>query len=211
MQIYFADETPYYRFGLGYQNISVIESHDGGDTWGETRIVAYTSKYRDGMPVVMPYAGNLYLAIEHYEGSGQHLRPQIVYTSIEDNWSSVIYGNDSAHRFDPMQTPLDFVNNYYGAPYLIETDDYFVLSYQSSEGSAQATAENSVMEVVVCPKDEFLDGKFTTMRNPTRPVNVDQSTGKARWNSLCDLGGNEILAISDLGGTITLTRGRIDK
>lgn len=211
VQIYFADETPYYRLGLGYQNISVIESHDGGDTWGEARIAAYTSRYRDGMPVVMPYGGNLYLAIEHYEGSGQHLHPQIVYTSIEDNWTNVIYGTDSEHRFDPLQNALDYVNNYYGAPYLIETDDFFVLSYQSSEGSAKATAENSVMEVVVCPKDEFLDGKFTTMRNPTRPVNVDQSAGKARWNSLCDLGGNEILAVSDVSGSLILTRGRIDK
>ena len=211
VQIYFADETPYYRLGLGYQNISVIESKDGGDSWGEARIAAYTVRYRDGMPVVMLYDGNIYLAIEHYEGSGQHLRPQIVYTSVEDNWSTVIYGSDSEHRFDPMQKALDYVNNYYGAPYLIETDDFFVLSYQSSEGASKPSADNSVMEVVVSPKSEFMDRRFTTMRTPTRPVTVDQSTGKARWNSLCDLGNNEVLAVSDLGGTLVLTRGKIDK
>lgn len=53
VQIYFADETPYYEKRLTYQNISVIESKDGGDTWGPARIVCYNEKYRDGMPVAM--------------------------------------------------------------------------------------------------------------------------------------------------------------
>ena len=33
VQIYFADETPYWRVGSKWQNISVIESKDGGDSW----------------------------------------------------------------------------------------------------------------------------------------------------------------------------------
>lgn len=207
VQIYFADETPYYSLGFGYQNISVVESSDGGDTWGPARIVAYTEKRRDGMPVLMMLGGNLYLAIEHY-GAGEHLHPQIVYCSVQDNWGSPVL-EASAQRFDPFFVPKDYVNLYLGAPYLIYTDDYLVLSYQSSEGSAQPKDANSVMEVAVCPRSEIRDGKFTTMRAITRPLLLDQSSQKARWNSLCDLGGNEILAVSDTGGRIVLTRGHI--
>ena len=55
VQVYFADETPYYERRLPYQNISVVESKDGGDTWGPARIVCYNEKFRDGMPVAMIY------------------------------------------------------------------------------------------------------------------------------------------------------------
>lgn len=208
VQIYFADETPYYRLGLGYQNISVIESTDGGDSWGEPRIVAYTSKCRDGMPVVMLYGDRLYLAIEHFT-SGQHLHQQIVWNTVADNWKTTVPGPPSDYRFEPLKTPGDYVNNYYGAPYLIQTDNCIVLSYQSSEGSAQAKDTNSVMEVVLCLKSEVRDGIFNQMRNPSRPVIVDQTSGNARWNSLCDLGDDQVLAVSDVSGTIYLTRGTI--
>ena len=53
VQIYFADETPYKRKGSNWQNISVIESKDGGDTWTAPRIVSQNGSGRDGMPVVM--------------------------------------------------------------------------------------------------------------------------------------------------------------
>lgn len=209
VQIYFADETPYYRNGrLGYQNISVIESKDGGDSWSDARIVAYTEKKRDGMPVVMMYNNNLYLVVEHYEGS-QHFHPQIVWNPVKKNWSKTVTCPDATYRFDPMKTQLDFINNYYGAPYLIATDNYFVLSYQSSEGSGEPKDAHSVMEVVVCPKSEFTNNTFRTMRVPSRPVPVDQSKSCARWNSLCDLGDDSILAVSDVSGTIYLTRGKI--
>jgi hypothetical protein len=38
---------------------------------------------------------------------------------------------------------------------------------------------------------------------------VDQWNETAVWNSLCDLGGDEILAVSQYGNAIWLVRGRI--
>ena len=207
VQIYFSDETPYWRNGNAFQNISVIESTDGGETWGNARIVAYTAKYRDGMPVLMLHGGNIYLAIEH-NAAGQKLHPQIVYSTVEDNWSTVRYG-DSPYRFDPFKEDIQAATVYTGAPYLIKTDNYFVLSYQSSKGSSVATHEHSVMEVVACPLSEFSDGKFTTMRGTTRPFVVDQTSQAGLWNSLCDLGDDCILAVSQVGGKIRVNRGRI--
>lgn len=208
VQIYFADETQYFRSGQKYQNISVIESKDGGDTWGKARIVAYTEKCRDGMPVVMIHDGNIYLAIEHFGSSIEKLHPQIVYSSVSDNWKKIAYAS-SAFRFDPMQKPLDYKRNYYGAPYIIATDNYLLLSYQSSEGSDVVGVDHAVMEVVVCPKDEVKDGKFPSMRAASRPVDVDQKTSKGLWNSMCHLGGDQVLAVSDVNGIIVLTRGVI--
>lgn len=207
VQIYFADETPYYLSGLGYQNISVVESDDGGDSWSEAKIVCYTEKRRDGMPVAMLYEGNIYVAIEHNE-AGTHFFPQIVRDSIEDNWSHYVGGEDS-RRFVPHKKNLDPVFNYYGAPYLIQTDNYFVLSYQSSEGALKPDTSDCVMEVVVCPKSEFKRSEFTTMRAASRPLNVDRSTTTVLWNSLCDLGGDKILAVCTTGGNIVVVPGTI--
>lgn len=208
VQIYFSDETPYWASGDAFQNISVIESKDGGDTWGEPRIVAYTSGCRDGMPVAIVYDNSIYLAIEHYR-NGTKFYPQIVWNQVSDNWASTVYGTSGKYRFDPMKEPLDSGNNYYGAPYLIRTDNYFVLSYQSSVGSNVVDDSHSVMEVVACPKSEMSENIFRTMRGASRPVSVNQAEGSARWNSLCDLGNDEILAVSDIGGSLVLTRGII--
>ena len=86
VQVYFADETPYASDKITYQNISVIESKDGGDTWGAKRIVCYTFTKRDGMPTATVYNGNIYVAIEA-NGDGYQFFPQIVYTPVADNWS----------------------------------------------------------------------------------------------------------------------------
>ena len=73
VQVYFADETPYYtQYGAtssskkDWMNISVIESEDGGNTWRLPRVVAQNSECRDGMPVVAIHEDKLLLAI-HYD------------------------------------------------------------------------------------------------------------------------------------------------
>lgn len=213
VQIYFADETPYYSIGRTYQNISVVESKDGGDTWSDVRIAAYTSLMRDGMPVVMLYNDRLYLAIEHIDGYSQKLHPQIAHCTLSSNWNPTVT-NKATMRFDPMMNKLDYMNEYFGAPYLITTDNYLVLSYQSSVGRdtsvQEEISEHAVMEVVACLKSEMnADGTFPYMRGASRPVIVDQTTGKARWPSLCHLGGDEILAVADCDNTIVITKGVI--
>ena len=202
VQIYFADETPYASDKITYQNISVIESKDGGDTWGEKRVVCYTFRMRDGMPTATVYNGNIYVAIEA-NGDGYQFFPQIVYNPVADNWSRQV-GAPSIYRFDPFQKSLKSAEIYSGAPYLIQTDNYFVISYQTTDGAPQSTHaeryKHTAMEVQVCPKSEFVKNKFSTMRAVSRPFAIDQTKACAKWNSLCPLGGDEILAVYGSGG-----------
>lgn len=207
VQIYFADETPYYEKRLTYQNISVIESKDGGDTWGPARIVCYNEKYRDGMPVAMIYKDWIYVAIE---ANGQNIKfhPQIVCTRISDNWKTPVYGS-SLNRFDPFKTSMESAFIYSGAPYLIHTDNYFVLCYQSSEGALEPTTKNAVMEMAICRIDEMSGHEFLTMRERIRPFDIDQTRDNGLWNSLCDLGDDNILAVTQLSGNIYIRKGKI--
>lgn len=202
VQVYFADETPYASDKITYQNISVIESKDGGDIWGEKRVVCYTFTKRDGMPTATVYNGNIYVAIEAIEGNYQFF-PQIVYNPVADNWSRQV-GAPSIYRFDPFQKSLKSNEIYSGAPYLIQTDNYFVMSYQTTDGAPQSTHaeryKHTAMEVQICPKPEFVKNKFSTMRGVSRPFAIDQTKACAKWNSLCPLGGDEILAVYGSGG-----------
>lgn len=226
VQIYFADETPYKKLGSSWQNISVIESFDGGDTWGEVRVVAQNRECRVGMPVVAIHDGYLLLAIETTNYKGQRLHPIVICNQISDNWSEMV-GYGSPYRFHPFQTSLESEVAYSGAPYIITTDNYIVYSYQiadwwhpepgmtPSEQLSQAKKNNeeehSTLEVQVCPKSEVKDGYFYTMRAPSRPIKMDQSTGKeqAIWNSLCDLGNDEVLAVSQFNNRVYTVRGKI--
>ena len=208
VQVYFADETPYYSEGKDFQNISVIESNDGGDTWGKARIVSYTEGYRDGMPAGTVVGDKVYIAIEAI-GDSARFHPEVVSSSVFNSWSDIVYG-DSEYRFNPLQVHLDSKNIYAGAPYLIQTDNYLVLSYQSSEGGSEPNTKHSTMEVQVCPKCEIRNGKFVSMRAKTRPLTrLDQSKEKALWNALCDIGNDEILAVSQWNSSIFVTRGKI--
>lgn len=233
VQVYFADETPYYtQYGAtssskkDWMNISVIESEDGGNTWRLPRVVAQNSECRDGMPVVAIHEDKLLLAIETTDYKGQRLHPIVICNPVKDNWASTV-GKGSAFRFEPFQTSIASEVNYSGSPYIITTDNYIVYSYQiadwwkpspgmsSSEQLRQAKLNNeeqhATLEVQVCPKNEVKDGYFRTMRAPSRPIPVDQTTGKeqAIWNSLCDLGNDEILAVSQYNNRVYTVRGKI--
>ena len=207
VQIYFADETPYYRNGLRYQNISVIESKDGGESWSSERIVCYTEKHRDGMPVPMLYNGWIYVAIEA-SGDNIRFRPQIVRSSVTDSWKNPVL-ESSIYRFDPFLTSMESAYIYSGAPYLIRTDNYFAICYQSSEGGIDTGTKNATMEMALCRIDEMKKGEFLTMRGKIRPFEIDQTQDNAIWNSLCDLGDDHILAITQHKGHIWIRKGRI--
>jgi hypothetical protein len=74
--------------------------------------------------------------------------------------------------------------------------------------------EHATLEVQVCPKGEVDErGYFRTMRSPSRPLKVDQTTGKenALWNSLCDLGGDNVMVVSQYKGKVYTVIGRIVK
>ena len=211
VQIYFADETPYWKRGSKWQNISVIESTDGGDSWSAPRIVSQNGNSRDGMPVVMLLDGMIYMAIESTEEGYDRLHPIVVCNTIEDNWKEFA-GKGSPFRFHPFKKSLKSDVVYSGAPYIITTDNYIVYSYQISDESDDKkdnNAQHCAMEVQVCPKSEVKDGYFHTMRAATRPIDLDQWTETAVWNSLCDLGNDEILAVSQYNGYVHLVRGSI--
>ena len=84
-------------------------------------------------------------------------------------------------------------------------------SQQLAQAKKNNEEQHSTLEVQVCPKSEVKDGYFYTMRAPSRPIKMGQSTGKelAIWNSLCDLGNDEILAVSQFNNRIYTVRGKI--
>lgn len=204
VQIYFADKSPYQE---NWQNISVIESKDGGETWSTNpRLVCYTEGLRDGMASATIYDGNIYVGIEHLESESLQFYPQIVYNPVSENWKSTVFGN-STYRFDPFETKMASATQYSGAPYISQTDNYMIMSYQTVDVTVwdekdhiKAPMAHRIAEVQVCPKSEFNGGKFSTMRVKTRgPVADGVNTG-INWPSLCPLGGDDFLLVYELHG-----------
>ena len=207
VQMYFSDETPYYSQGKGYQNISVLESKDGGDTWSSERIIAYADKTRDGMPTGFLLDGVIYIAVEHFN-TGARFYPQVVSTTVEDNWSEPVL-NGSPWRFDIFLNSMESSTIYNGAPYLIRTDDCIAVSWQTTVYGDAADESHAMMEVAVCRISEIRNGKFTTMRACSRPLVLDVKTNRAKWNSLCDLGDNCLLAVASTKVGLVSVRGKI--
>lgn len=200
VQIYFADEMA--AGNPPYQKIRVAESKDGGETWETPRDVCYTATRRDGMPTAMLYGDNIYLAIEHYETDTQRLHPQMVYNPISDNWKSSVL-SPSTYRFDPFETPLISTTIYNGAPYIAQTDNYFVIAYQTVDESKYSNEDiakkHRRMEVQICPKSEMTGDKFEgKMRVKTLIPEGDGVKTGIKWPAICPLGGDEFLAVYEL-------------
>ncbi|MBO4447821.1 MAG: exo-alpha-sialidase [Bacteroidales bacterium] len=210
LQIYFTDNTPYGANNaddLPYvntkgNNISVIESHDGGDSWSGERIVCHTESPAgmgwDGMPVATLIDGRIFLAVEHKDIVG-------------GNYPMTIQLN-STQRFYPfVQSTALNSGCYRGAPYIITTDNYVVLSYQSAEGSSSVfTSENSVPEVRAISLEEWKNGSDAKMDKSFRPMpGIDQTADSGLWNSLCDLGEDRIFCVTQYKGRIYITQGKI--
>ena len=209
VQMYFSDETPYWRDGRHYQNISLVESRDGGDSWGDVRIACYSEKNRDGMPSAMIYEGNIYLCIETNDSEMKtRLHPQIMYNSLEDNWKECVDGY-SKRRFCPQRFSTESTEFTTGAPYLCRTENFFVMSFQSSEYGDIKDSKQRVCVVQACPISEMKGQIFTTMRGDSKPIDVDVSEGEVKWNSVCPLGADEIMVCCQYNGVVTLVRGRI--
>lgn len=213
VQVYFTDNTPYYAAGdQRGNNISVVESTDGGDSWGPERIVCHSEGGWDGMPVVTLVDGRLYLSVEHKDvrGGTVPMNVQLMSCTVEENWPEEITLR-SPRRFWPY-TPS---SAYEGAPYVIHTDHYFVVSCQSALGSETPLKDtHAVPEVSVCPISEAVEGgkgQFTKMRVAPRPFDIDQTSDSGLWNSLCDLGGDTFLCVSQQKGRIVTAKGRIVK
>ncbi len=212
VQVYFADESPYAsESGIGDQNVSVIESKDGGETWGEARVASYAKNGRDGMPSATIYNGNIYLAIEYRKPSGgEDFHPVVVYNSVSDNWVSPV-GDfaDGTPRFDPFQTSLQPEKYYNGAPYITQTDNYWVLSYQTNRAPSGTAARNSDLEIQLCPKSEMDGAVFSKMRSASRPAGIDMTKKYANWNSVNCIGGDTVMAVYCSDGCVYGVKGTV--
>ncbi|MBR4170364.1 MAG: exo-alpha-sialidase [Kiritimatiellae bacterium] len=208
VQLYFADETPYHVKQRKYQNISVMESADGGETWGKPRIACYKAAARDGMPVATIHDGYIYLAIES-NLNGRHLHPEIISSPIVGNWSTPVSGN-SPFRFHPDRLCDAYRNFKSGAPYLIQTDNYFVLSYQTTEGSGcEVSDKHAVMEVTAVQKTKMRSGKVPIFQGRTRPLHLNPKESRGLWNSLCPLSTDTFLAVTSSNGVLVTIQGTI--
>ena len=201
--IYYADETPYYKPGRGdWQEISYIATTDGGETWSEPKTAAYTPRRRDGMPVVMDLGKWRYLAIEANPPRTK-LHPQIVKCPRKDgNW-------EQAERFEPLAAPPDWSKVYGGAPYIAATKNYILLSWQESD-DAEDPVGKSIARVGAVPKKEILpDGTFSTMRGVSTPPGIEIGKTRMLWNSLCPLGGDNFLLVSEVKGLVKVYPGKV--
>ena len=213
VQIYLSDESPYATAtSITDQNITLIESRDGGVTWGEPRLACYTKNSRDGMPTATIYDGKIYLAVEYSKPFGsEEFHPVVVYTDLSDNWSSYVgdFG-DGVPRFDPFLESLQPTVFYNGAPYLAQTDNYFLIAYQTNRlPSGKKCYENSTLEVQVCPKSEMVNGEFKTMRSPSRPAGIDMTKTYANWNSVNCIGGDEVMVVFSSNGAVFSVKGKV--
>ena len=205
-QIYFANEAPYVEAKCEWQNISLIESADGGESWSAPRIASYTAERRDGMPVVMELGPWRYMAIESNPAKTR-LHPQIVRTRICDNWRTPVLA-PSPDRFEPLANPPDWCKHHGSAPYIVATKNYILLSWHETPlpGDPSAT---SVARVAAVPKREITDGRFTTMRGESTPPGMVFGRDRGLWNSLCPLDGDRFLLVTEQNGRITLYPGNV--
>ena len=204
-QIYFADESPYTEGGVHkYQNISLLETSDGGTTWSPVpRIVSYTPRRRDGMPVVIELGEWRYLAIESNPGR-THLHPQIVRTRRAENWRETV-GAPSPDRFDlPLEKRRDWTRLYGGAPYIAATENYVLLSWQERMGHQPLSQDCPIARVAAVSKKELSAGAFPTLFYLSTPPGMTEGKDKMLWNSLCALGGDTFLLVSQCNGRATI-------
>ena len=203
--IYFADESPYTEGGAHkYQNISLLETSDGGTTWSSVpRIVSYTPRRRDGMPVVIELGERRFLAIESNPGRTR-LHPQIVRTRITDNWRETV-GSPSPDRFDRfLAKQRDWEQISGGAPYIAATENYVLLSWQERTGRQHLSLDFPIARVAAVPKKEVGEGAFPKMFDLSTPPDVTEGKDKMLWNSLCALDGDAFLLVSQCNGRVVI-------
>lgn len=177
------------------RTVSRFISTDGGDTWKGPEVLQLRPGSWAGIPVATFFADRLYLAHEeHVDGL---VRPFIA-----------MLGGDVAPRlFEPLATSLE-KDVYCGAPYLVQTENHFVLSAHVSKVTPGKDAlAHAQMRVWVMPKAKVgPHGELNAF------VPVPNPLGEARpmyWNGLSSLGNDEVMATCQRGADLFLVRGRI--
>lgn len=95
VELFFADESPYGH--SDEQQISMMRSDDGGETWGTVQCVSFRRGARDGMPVpvYLPRRDEVVVAIED-NGLAGRFKPVTVRSS--EGWRDGCVEGDSPRR-----------------------------------------------------------------------------------------------------------------
>lgn len=223
VQVYFTDNTPYYRAYLDGKRASpagncvmMVESSDGGYNWSAGHIVCNSDEGSlvgwDCMPVVLCHDAWIYLIIEHKDVRGvasdnAAMNLQMMSCRMEDGWPEEVIGKYSDRRFYPYPPQRDY---YCGAPYIIKTEDYFVIVGQSAENSTSPlTGDYSAPQIHCVPLSSAVNGKFSGNYQAPAPIKIDQTVSSANWNSLCPLGDNTFYVVTTYQGAIWINKATI--
>ena len=184
VHVYFANEGPY--GDSSEQEISCMESSDGGRTWDALRTVSFRKGHRDGMPSARIFGDEIVVAIE--DNAHGEFVPYTVRCSMKGAWKRAVDG-DSQERDYALADSLHKDRIYAGAPYLLRLPSgEAAVSYQRSYAGQWNKA---LMEVAVG------DIHARNFRNPTRPF-VVPDTYTCLWNSITVLDDHTIAAVGSL-------------
>jgi len=190
VQLFFANENPYRN--TNEQEITLLRSHDNGQTWTSPETVSIRKGHRDGMPVPLVLTGGKGVAVAIEDnGLNGRFKPVIIHSSLADNWRLPPADGQSPRRWSALVSPLPG-KVYAGAPYLRQLPNgETILSCQSTEGGRKEA------QMVVYVGDDNARN-FAQRSVPFRlPGNA-----KGLWNSLFVKDANTVTAISSaiIGG-----------
>ncbi|MDD4174177.1 MAG: glycoside hydrolase family 2 TIM barrel-domain containing protein [Kiritimatiellae bacterium] len=187
------------------RNISRFVSRDGGDTWQgpEVILAGHERGIGVGIPSATTFGDALYLAHEAHpkDHPAWPTRPYVAQTRADQPFAA------PPRVVDPFleSIPGDV---YCGAPYLVQTEHYFLLSAQVGRPQPKKDPTSlTQMRVWVMPKTKVgAMGDLNAFASVENPLG---DTSPLHWNGLAPLGGDEVMATCQHGGDLHLVRGRI--
>lgn len=186
VQVYFANENNFIH--SNEQEISVVSSFDGGDTWGKPRRVSFRAGHRDGMPVARVIGDEIVVVIE--DNKTGNFRPYTVRTKLTGNWEQPVLA-DSPWREYCLVDSLD-PDVIMGAPYLLKLPSgETLLSYQSTQGGRPSRVDSQIMQVTIGDKSARHFGRTTQ----PFPLSAGQ---QSMWNSIALWNAETVAAVGQV-------------
>lgn len=184
VQVYFANENPYRQ--SDEQEISMLESRDGGRTWSREAVtVSFRKGHRDGMPVAECFGDEVVVVIED-NNIGQ-FKPYTVRSGLDRLWEVHVDADSEMREYAMSESFPDSV--YMGAPYIVRLPGgESLISYQTTAGRTEEW-ELSCMEVAVG------DASARSFTNRTRPFNVPLDH-EGKWNAVAVADSSTVIAVS---------------
>ncbi len=203
LHLYYSDIAPALPQQAPMRHVACFTSKDGGDTWTGPSVALARPGAWVGIPSSILYKDHLYLA--HEAHPSDHLerprRPFISMTSVSRLWQ------EKPLTFDPLVQPLAPAD-YCGAPYLVQTKNYFVLSGQHANTTEHKDPMlRAQLRVWVMPKKAVgPNGELKAFVPVANPLG---DKAPMWWNGLTPLGDDDLMATCQHGDDLYLVRGRI--